>query len=55
MFSDDYSQEFVIYNENGIDISLLVAYHPKFHKQNTTLYRLLVCLFSLASITDVKA
>ena len=56
MFSDDYSQEFVIYNETGIDISLIVAYHHKFHHQNkkkTTIYRLLVCSLSLASLTDV--
>jgi len=33
-FSDDYSQEFVIYNETVIDISLVVAYHHKFHHQN---------------------
>jgi len=26
-FSEDYSQEFVIYNETGIDISLTMAYH----------------------------
>jgi len=43
----DYSQEFVIYNETGIDISLVVAYHHKFHHQNKkTVYRLLVCSFS---------
>ena len=34
MFSGDYSQEFVIYNETGINISLIVAYHHKFHQQN---------------------
>ena len=33
-FSGDYLREFVIYNETGIDISLTVAYHPKFHHQN---------------------
>jgi len=33
-FSADYSQEFVIYNETVIDISLIVAYHHKFHHQN---------------------
>jgi len=33
-FSDDYSQEFVIYNEIGIDISLILAYHHKFYHQN---------------------
>ena len=30
----NYSQEFVIYNETGIDISLTVAYHHKFYHQN---------------------
>jgi len=57
MFSGDYSQEFVIYNETGINISLIVAYHHKFHQQNkkTTVYCLLVCLFSLASITNVMS
>ena len=34
MFTDDYLQEFVIYNETVIDISLIVAYHHKFHHQN---------------------
>jgi len=29
--SGDYSQECVIYNETGTDISLTVAYHHKFH------------------------
>jgi len=33
-FSDDYSQEFVICNETGIDISLIVAHHHKFRHQN---------------------
>jgi len=57
MFSGDYSQEFVIYNKTGIDISLIVAYQHKFHHQNkrTTVYYLLVCSFSLASITDVMS
>ena len=56
-FSDDYSQEFVIYNETGIDVSLIVAYHHKFHHQTkkTTVYRLLVCSSSLASITDIMS
>jgi len=57
-FSGDYSQEFVIYDETGIDISLIVAYRHKFRHQNkkkTTVYRLLVCSFSLASITDVMS
>jgi len=57
-FSGDYSQEFVIYDETGIDISLIVAYHHKFRHQKqkkTTVYRLLVCSFSLASITDVMS
>ena len=50
-------EEFVIYrpNETGIDISLTVAYHDKFHHQNktktTTAYRL-VSSFLLTSITD---
>ena len=42
-------------NETGIDISLTVAYHDKFHHQNktktTTAYRL-VLSFLLTSITD---
>ena len=47
----DYSQEFVIYNETGIDISLVVAYHHKFHHQNKkTVYRLLVCSFSALTL-----
>jgi len=55
--SDDYSQEFVIYSETGIDISFIVAFHHKFHHQDktTTVYRLLVCSFSLASITEVMS
>jgi len=32
--SDDYSQEFVIYSETGIDISFIVAFHHKFHHQD---------------------
>jgi len=57
MFTDDYLQEFVIYNETVIDISLIVAYHHKFHHQNKNqpYNRLLVCSFSLASITDVMS
>jgi len=45
-----------MYNETVIDISLVVAYH-KFRHQNkkTTVYRLLVCLFPLASISDVMS
>ena len=35
MLSDDYSPEFVINNETGIDNSLTVAYHRKFHHGNT--------------------
>jgi len=56
-FSGGHSQEFVIYNETGIDTSLIVAYNHKFRHQNkkTTVYRLLVCSFSLASITDVMS
>jgi len=44
----------VIYNETCIDISLI---NHKFHHQNkkTTVYHLLVCSFSLASITDVMS
>ena len=47
----------MIYNETVIDISLTVAHHNKFHHQNktTTAYRLLVCSFSLASITEVTS
>jgi len=47
----------VIYNETGIDISLIVASHHKFHhqKKKTIVYRLLVCWLSLASITDVMS
>ena len=47
----------MIYNETVIDISLIVAYDHKFHSQNkkATVYRLLVCSFSLASITDVMS
>jgi len=29
-----HKEEFVIYNETGIDISLTVAYHDKLHHQN---------------------
>jgi len=56
-FSDNYSQEFVIYNETGIDISFIVAYHHKFHHQNkkTTAYHRLVCSFSLPSVTGVMS
>jgi len=32
--SDDYSQQLMTYNETGIDISLVMAYHHKFHHQN---------------------
>jgi len=32
-FSDNYSQEFVIYNETGIDISFIVAYHHQNRKK----------------------
>jgi len=40
----------------GIAINLIVAYHHKFHHQNKkTAYRLLVCSFSLASVTDVMS
>ena len=54
-FTGSYSQEFVIYSETGIDICLTMAYHHKFRHQNkkTTVYRLLVYLFSFTSITDV--
>ena len=38
---DDYSQEFVMYNETGIDISLTVAYHRKFHHKNKKNNRIL--------------
>jgi len=33
-FSGGHSQEFVIYNETGIDTSLIVAYNNKFRHQN---------------------
>ena len=47
----------MIYNETVIDIGLIVAYHHKFHHQNKkpTVYRLLVCSFSLASISDIMS
>ena len=53
-FSDDYSQEFVIYNETGIDISLIVAYHHKFYHQNKKNNHISSAgSLSLASLTDV--
>ena len=44
------------YNETGIHISLIVAYH-KLHHQNkkTTVYRRLVWSFSSAPIADVMS
>ena len=52
-FFDDYSQEFVLHNETGTDISLIMSYHQKFHHQNKK--QLLVCSFSLASSSDVMS
>ena len=49
----------MIYNETVIDISLIVAYHHKFHhqkqKKQPYIHRLLVCSFSLASINNVMS
>ena len=53
-FSDNYSQEFVIYNETGIDISFIVAYHHQ-NRKKTTAYRRLVGSFSLPSVTGVMS
>jgi len=52
-FFYDYSREFVLYNETGTDISLIMSYHQKFHHQNKK--QLLVCSFSLASSSDVMS
>jgi len=42
---DDYSHEFVMYNETGIDISLTVAYHRKFHHKNKKKQPYIVCWY----------
>jgi len=47
----------VIYNEIGIDISLILAYHHKFYHQNKKTAVYIVCwyVFLLASITDAMS
>ena len=51
-FSDDYSQEFVICNETGINVSLTVAYHHKFRHQNKKKQLYFVCWYVRFRLTD---
>ena len=55
-YAGDYSQQFVKYNETGIDISLTVTHHHKFHnlkKNNCALSAGM--FFSLTAITAVMS
>ena len=42
---DDYAQEFAMYNVSGIDFSLVVAYHCKFHHLNKKQQLYFICWY----------